>query len=78
MFYTYTHMLSTYADDPDESAMLTAAMTERFKLYRFASPIPMNKRQADFPICGACFARFVMHSGNAWDLEQSGAPDAMG
>ena len=71
MFYTHTKVWSVQLDDPEDAVAQLTAMTERFKIYRFANPLPMRERVADFPSCGRCFAKMVLDEEVAWQAEQA-------
>ena len=66
MFYTHTKVWSLQLDDPEDAVAQLTAMTERFKIFRFANPLPMGERLADFPSCGKCFAKLVLDEEETW------------
>ena len=43
MFYTHTKVWSLQLDDPEDAVAQLKAMTERFKIFRFANPLPMGE-----------------------------------
>ena len=66
MFYTHTKVWSLQLDDPEDAVAQLTAMTERFKIFRFANPLPMGERLADSPSCGKCFAKLVLDEEETW------------
>ena len=69
MLYTHTKVWPLQLDDPEDAVAQLTAMTERFKIFRFANPLPMGERLADFPSCGKCFAKFVLGEEATWQFE---------
>ena len=63
----YTKVWSLQIDDPEDAVVQLTAMTERFKIFRFANPLPVGERRADVPSCGKCFAKLVLTAcGQSW------------
>ena len=66
LFYTARVPIRCAERDPAAAETLNSMMLERFVVFNFSSPLPLESRLADWKHCGACFARFVLtHSGPA-------------
>ena len=48
------------------------AMSERFTVRTWNTPLPMHLRVQDFPHCASCFAKFMIENDAAWHAERAG------
>ena len=44
----------------DEADEYSGMMDERFRIFRFTTPLDMHSRNPEHPQCGACCARFLL------------------
>ena len=56
---------------------MSLAMSERFKLRLWSTPMPMAERQVAFPKCGACCARFFIGNSTVGSEHGVAAPAAL-
>jgi hypothetical protein len=48
------------------------AMDERFTIRTWTRPLPLARRQPDFPKCSRCFASFMLDNDAAWHRRTAG------
>ena len=46
--------------DPQHAVDMNGAMAERFRIFHFSIPLPMESRVPDYPQCGRCAAAFYL------------------
>jgi hypothetical protein len=60
VFYSGRTQIQSRHRDAEARAQFNGMMDERFTLFRFTVPIPMQDRRVDWPQCAKCAARFYL------------------
>ena len=63
---------STRGVQPRTYQRKVVAMSERFTIRTWNTPLPMDRRVADFPHCPRCFAAFMLENDAAWHAGHQG------